>query len=103
MAKLGNIARGKIKEVKISFELLLLISILAGFIGAMSGMGGGVVLIPAFLIAVGVVWHWISTRQLGLDYTITGMNLFQFLINDVSQVTHGAFRPRLFVNRVLPC
>ena len=30
-----------------SFELLFLISIVAGFIGAMSGMGGGVVLIPA--------------------------------------------------------
>ncbi len=29
-----------------SFELLFIISIVAGFIGAMSGMGGGVVLIP---------------------------------------------------------
>ena len=29
-----------------SFELLFLVSIAAGFIGAMSGMGGGVVLIP---------------------------------------------------------
>lgn len=31
----------------ISFELLVLISIAGGFIGAMSGMGGGVVLVPA--------------------------------------------------------
>lgn len=29
-----------------SFEALLLVSILAGFVGAMSGMGGGVILIP---------------------------------------------------------
>jgi uncharacterized protein len=32
------------------FELLFLISIAAGFIGAMSGMGGGVVLIPAMTL-----------------------------------------------------
>jgi uncharacterized membrane protein YfcA len=31
-------------------EWLFLISILAGFIGAMSGMGGGVVLIPALTL-----------------------------------------------------
>jgi uncharacterized membrane protein YfcA len=29
-----------------TFELLFLVSIVAGFIGAMSGMGGGVILIP---------------------------------------------------------
>ena len=30
-----------------SFELLFLVSTVAGFVGAMSGMGGGVILIPA--------------------------------------------------------
>ena len=30
-----------------SFESLLAVSLVAGFVGAMSGMGGGVVLIPA--------------------------------------------------------
>ena len=33
-----------------SFELLFVVSIVAGFIGAMSGMGGGVVLIPAMTL-----------------------------------------------------
>lgn len=56
------------------------------------------VLLSMFLIVVGVVWHWLSTRQLGLVYSITGMNLFQFVMSDLSQVTHGVFRPRLFVN-----
>jgi uncharacterized membrane protein YfcA len=31
----------------VSFELAFLVSIVAGFVGAMSGMGGGVVLVPA--------------------------------------------------------
>ena len=33
-----------------SFELVFVISLLAGFVGAMSGMGGGVVLIPALTL-----------------------------------------------------
>ena len=33
-----------------SFELLLLVSIAAGLVGAMSSMGGGVVLIPALTL-----------------------------------------------------
>jgi uncharacterized membrane protein YfcA len=39
----------------LSFGLIFLISLVAGFIGAMSGMGGGVVLIPALtLLGVGI-------------------------------------------------
>jgi uncharacterized membrane protein YfcA len=34
----------------VAFEWLLLVSLCAGFIGAMSGMGGGVVLIPAMTL-----------------------------------------------------
>ena len=30
-----------------SFELILIVAVVAGLVGAMSGMGGGVVLIPA--------------------------------------------------------
>jgi uncharacterized membrane protein YfcA len=40
-----------------SLELLLLVSLVAGFIGAMSGMGGGVVLIPA------LVWSGVDIKK----------------------------------------
>ena len=33
-----------------SFPLLLLVSLIAGLVGAMTGMGGGVVLIPALTV-----------------------------------------------------
>jgi uncharacterized membrane protein YfcA len=35
---------------ELPFEVLFLIAVLAGFVGAMSGMGGGVVLIPALTL-----------------------------------------------------
>src|SRR5512136_3312813 len=33
-----------------SFHILFLVSVLAGFVGAMSGMGGGVILIPVLTL-----------------------------------------------------
>ena len=56
------------------------------------------VLLSVFLIALGVAWHWLTTGQLGLAYSITGMNLYQFVLSDVGQLTHGVVRPRLFVS-----
>ena len=57
------------------------------------------VLLRVALIAVGVVWHWLATGQLGLEYSIAGMNLFQFVVDDLHRVALGALRPRLLVNR----
>jgi uncharacterized membrane protein len=56
------------------------------------------VLLSLLLIMVGVAWNWISSGQLGLEYSIKGMNLFGFLTRDVGEVIHGMFRPRLFTN-----
>jgi uncharacterized membrane protein len=56
------------------------------------------VLLSLLLIVVGVAWHWISTGQLGLEYSIKGMNLFEFLVRDVGEAVHGMLRPRLFTN-----
>ena len=56
------------------------------------------VLLSMVLIAIGVVWHWLATGQLGLEYPIAGMNLFGFVLADIQQMFSGAFRPRLFVN-----
>jgi uncharacterized membrane protein len=57
----------------------------------------GLLLSVALLIA-GLAWHWIATRQLGTEYSVAGMNLFQFLLTDVRQAISGAVRPRLLVS-----
>jgi len=41
-----------------SFELILIVAVVAGLVGAMSGMGGGVVLIPALTF-----FGWISSER----------------------------------------
>ena len=56
------------------------------------------VLLSMALIAIGVVWHWLTTGQLGLEYSISGMNLFEFVLTDLRQVFTDTLRPRLFVN-----
>ncbi|MCL4540258.1 MAG: sulfite exporter TauE/SafE family protein [Bacteroidetes bacterium] len=55
-----------------SFELLLLISIVAGFIGAMSGMGGGVVLIPALTLLGMDIKHAIAISIVSVIATSSG-------------------------------
>jgi uncharacterized protein len=56
----------------ISFQLLFTIAIVAGFVGAMSGMGGGVVIIPV-LTLVGVdIKHAIAISILSVIATSSG-------------------------------
>lgn len=57
----------------------------------------GVILSAVFLTG-GVLWRWAATGSPQLQYSISGTNLFQFLISDIRQVTAGELRPRLLVN-----
>jgi uncharacterized membrane protein len=56
------------------------------------------VLLSMALVAIGIVWRWLTTGQLGLNYSITGMNFFEFVVEDVRQLVQGNLRPRLFMN-----
>ncbi len=56
------------------------------------------VLVSIGLIAVGVVWHYVATGRLGLEYSIAGMNLFHFILHNFARAAHPPFRPRLLVN-----
>jgi uncharacterized membrane protein len=56
------------------------------------------VLLSMALLAFGVVWRWFSTGSLGFDYSISGMNFFEFVLTDIQQMLAGTFRPRLFAN-----
>ncbi len=56
----------------IPFGLLLLISLAAGFVGAMSGMGGGVVLIPALTLVGMDIKHAIAISIVSVIATSSG-------------------------------
>jgi uncharacterized membrane protein YfcA len=56
----------------ISFHLLFFVAILAGFIGAMSGMGGGVILIPALTLLGVNIKHAIAISILSVIATSSG-------------------------------
>ncbi len=56
------------------------------------------VLLSMILIAVGVVWRWFNTGSVGFDYTISGMNFFEFVLTDIQQMAASTFRPRLLAN-----
>jgi uncharacterized membrane protein len=60
-------------------------------------LSGGVVLSIAFLL-LGLTWQWVMTGRLGLNYTIAGMNVFQFVVADVCQLASTSVRPRLLLN-----
>ncbi len=55
-----------------SFPVLLVISVAAGFVGAMSGMGGGVVLIPALTLVGMDIKHAIAVSIVSVIATSSG-------------------------------
>jgi uncharacterized membrane protein len=56
------------------------------------------VLLSLVLIAAGLFWTWLRKGRLELDYRITGMNLFEFVANELRLAVDGAVQPRLLVN-----
>ncbi len=56
----------------IPVHLLLLVSLLAGFVGAMSGMGGGIILIPALTLLGVNIKHAIAISILSVIATSSG-------------------------------
>ena len=55
-----------------SFEMLLIVSVVAGFVGAMSGMGGGVILIPALTLLGMDIKHAIAISIVSVIATSSG-------------------------------
>jgi uncharacterized membrane protein YfcA len=55
-----------------SFELLFLISIIAGFVGSMSGMGGGIILIPVLTFFGMDIKHAIAISIVSVIATSSG-------------------------------
>ncbi|HKT12120.1 MAG TPA: DUF1634 domain-containing protein [Terriglobia bacterium] len=56
------------------------------------------VLLSLALILAGLCWRYVRTGGLALDYQIAGMNLFQFVVDEIRLALHGSVRPRLLIN-----
>ena len=58
---------------------------------------GGTVLSVA-LISAGLLWKYIESGGLRLDYELAGMNPFQFVASEIHLLVVGETRPRLLIN-----
>jgi uncharacterized membrane protein len=56
------------------------------------------VIVSALLLAIGLLWHWLTTGSPRLDYSIGGLNLFEFAASELGRVADGSIRPRLLVS-----
>lgn len=55
------------------------------------------VLISLVLIAAGLVWRWIATGRLELNYYLGGVNLFKVVVRDMRLLAKGTVRPHVLV------
>jgi uncharacterized membrane protein len=56
------------------------------------------VVLSMVLLGAGIAWHWAATRKLLIEYSIRGMNLFQFALSDEAGLASGVIGPRLLVS-----
>lgn len=78
----------------ISFELLFGVSIVAGFVGAMSGMGGGVVLIPVLTFLGMDIKHAIAISIVSVIATSSG-SASAYVRDRITNLKVGMF-PEMF-------
>ncbi|MHB1544066.1 MAG: DUF1634 domain-containing protein [Gammaproteobacteria bacterium] len=77
------------KEARQEHEMELLVGYLL-----LSG-----VVLSIILVLTGMIWEYVKTGSLHLNYLIAGMNFFQFLVGDVRAIlTPALIGPRAFVN-----
>jgi len=56
------------------------------------------VLLSVALIVAGLLWKYIQTGGVRLEYELAGMNLFQFVVSEIHLAALGQIRPRLLIN-----
>jgi uncharacterized membrane protein len=56
------------------------------------------VAISMLSIGVGLLWHWAQDPGSGLDYTIAGSTLYQFVVGDVKSLVIAGPDPRGLIN-----
>jgi len=58
----------------------------------------GGVLLSVALIVIGFVWRWVRSGNLQFQYTVAGMNFFEFVLSSFRQMASHELRPRVLVN-----
>ena len=86
MDRLSSVADSTAEWRQLEMDVLVGYILLAG------------VLLSMALIIVGLVWKYLQTGGVRLDYELSGMNLFQFVLSEVHIAVLGEIRPRLLVN-----
>ena len=56
------------------------------------------VLLSIALILAGLIWHVVTTHQLGFEFEIAGANLFRFALTDLNQLAAHTVSPRLLIS-----
>jgi uncharacterized membrane protein len=56
------------------------------------------VMLSLTLIVAGLVWHWALVGHLQFEFSVTGANLFQFVLADVHDLLFGPIRPQLAIS-----
>ncbi len=56
------------------------------------------VLISLALVTASLIWKGLATGQVGFDYELAGMNLFEFATAEIRATLSGQLRPRLLLN-----
>jgi uncharacterized membrane protein len=81
-----HVARPQHGRTKVDIDVLIGYVLLLG------------VILSVILVLAGLAWAWIRTGHLGVQYTISRTNLFQFVVADLGQLWAGALRPRLLTS-----
>ena len=58
----------------------------------------GGVLLSVALLAIGFIWRWVRSGNLQFQYTVAGMNFFEFVLSSLRQMASHDLRPRVLVN-----
>ena len=56
------------------------------------------VLLSVALLAIGFLWRWARFGNLSFQYTIAGMNFFEFALTSLEQMASHELRPRVMIN-----
>jgi uncharacterized membrane protein len=56
------------------------------------------VLLSLVLVIAALLWKWSETGGVAFHYKLTGMNLFQLVLDETRLAARGALRPRLLLS-----
>ena len=56
------------------------------------------VLLSMVLLAAGVLWAWLCTGHIGLQYVVASKTAYRFFVGDIHQIYAGPINAQLLIN-----